>query len=300
MVTRIASFSHSNQLIQGNLRLQSNYAQAQLQVTTGLISDTYQGIADDSNQLLNLETDYAQLTTQTENAETALNRTETMFDLLGGVIDVGQSFLSDLGAALTGLSVTADQIQQSAEAALEQIAGILNSNAGDRYIFSGSAINTQPIDLTSYGGAVPPSVADTSYYQGNDYIASVEISDGFNVSYGVTADDPSIELVLRALDLVITSPADPAALNEAIGLLEQGIDDVATLKASVAQDSNAIDQAIDRSLEELNLIDGLIVNLKEVDLAEASTRLKELETQLEAAYAVTTDLLNLSIVDFIR
>ncbi|MGH1403433.1 MAG: flagellin [Alphaproteobacteria bacterium] len=300
MVTRIASFSHTNQLIQTNLRIQSNYAEAQLQVSTGLKSHTYQGIADDANQLLNLETDYNQLTTQTENAQIAFDRTETMFDLLGGVIDVAQGFLSDLGAALNGLSVTADQIQQSAEATLEQVAGILNSSVGDRYVFSGSATETPPIDLTSYGGALPPSAVDTSYYQGNNDVSSVEISNGFNVSYGQTADDPSIELILRALDLVITSPNDQNALTEAIGLLERGIDDVATLKASVAQDSGAIDQAIDRGLEELNLIDSVITDLKEVDLAEASTRVKELETQLEAAYSVTTGLLNLTIIDFIR
>ncbi len=298
-MTRIATFSQSNQLIQTNLRIQGNYAQTQLQVSTGLISDTYDGISDDANQLLNMESDFDELSTRNANAQVAFDRTEFMFDLLGGVIDVAQGYLSDLGAALTGLSVTADQIQQSAEAALDQIVGILNSQIGDRYIFSGSDISSKPVDVSAYGGATTPSVADTSYYQGNNYITSVEVTEGFTVNYGVTADNSALEELLRSLDLVITTPNDPATLEEAIALLEGSLDGIATLKAGVAQDSNALSKVISRNEEELNLIDGVISSLTEVDLAEASVNLQQLETQLEASYAVTTRLLDLSILNYI-
>ncbi len=299
-MTRISTFSQSNQLIQTNLRIQGNYAETQLQISTGLISDTYEGISDDANQLLNLESDFDELSTRNDNAQVAADRTEFMFDLLGGVIDVAQGYLSDLGAALTGLSVTGDQIQQSADAALEQIVGVLNSQIGDRFIFSGSDISTRPIDLTTYGGATIPSTADTSYYQGNTYISSVEVTEGFTVNYGVTADDGAIEQLLRSLDLVITNPNDPATLEEGMILLEQSLDDLATVKAGVAQDSNALAEVIDRNNEELNLIDGVISGLTKVDLASASVNLQQIETQLEASYAVTTRLLDLSILNYIR
>lgn len=300
MVARIASFSLTNQLVETNLRVQAEYATTQIQISTGLKSENYHGIAAQANQILNLESAYSEVEAQIAGSQTALDRTEFMFSALGNMIDIGQSFFADLNAALTGLSVTPAQIQQSAQSTFDQFVGVLNSKMGDRYIFSGAAINTRPVDTTTYGGATPPSVADTSYYQGNNYIHSVEVSEGFTVAYGVTADDPSIEVIMRALDLVITSPADPNALQEAIQLFELGLDDVATLKASVAQDSNAIDRAINSNEAQLNLIDNMIVELKEVDLADASVRIQQLGTQLEAAYAVSTDLLELSLVNFLR
>lgn len=300
MVDRISSFTQTSQLLDNNLRIQSKYAEGQVQISTGLKSETYDGIAADTNQILNLESEYAQLTAQAENAEIALGRTELMFDALTNVIDVAQGFLGNLNSASSGLLDSA-QIATLAETALNQVAAALNVQIGGRYVLSGSDSQTAPVDLNAagFGGAVIPSVADTSYYQGNTYIQSVEASNGFTVNYGLTADDTGIEQIIRALDLVRTTPGDAATLQEASTVLNAGLDALIITKAEVGQSSQALTQAIDNNLEQINLVDNLITNLKEVDLAEVSIKLQELSAQLEASYVVTTDLIRLNLVDFL-
>lgn len=300
MVDRIATFSQTQSLINSTMRTQSAYAQAQTQISSGLKSDSYEGIASDTSQVLNLENQYSTLVTRSELAQSALDRSESMYSAVSSLLDLGNSFLSDLSAAISGVGYEDDSLQTVAEQGLEQIASLLNTQVAGRYLFSGSATNSAPVDLDSYTGALSsPSTADTSYYTGNDYIQSVTLSDGFTLDYGVTADNEAFEEIIRAFSLASNNPSDETALTEAYELLSNALDDLAVLNADISQGSQTLDQVIDDQLSELNLIDTLISNLTEVDLAEVSVRLEELETQLEAAYSVTTRLLNLNLTDYL-
>lgn len=306
MVDRIASFTQTSQLIQGNLRLQSNYAETQVQIASGYVSDRYEGIAVDTSRLLNLESDYKRISQQTENAQLALDRVEIAFSSMGSIIDQTQQFVADLTATVSGFGSQGADLLNIAQTNLNQVAGNLNTQLADRYLFAGSATQTRPVDLNdpAFGGQIfifpGPSVADTDYYQGDNIIQSVEASDGFTVNYGVTADNQAFEKIIRGYDLIITNPTDGPTLDEALRIMLEGVDEVAVLKASASQDAQTLDGQISSNLEDLNLIETQIADIREVDLAEASTRLAQLETQLEASYAVTTDLLRLSLVDFIR
>ncbi len=300
MVDRIASFAQTNRLINNNLSIQSKYAEGQIQLSSGFKSDTYQGIATDTNKILNLESESKRIATQTANAETALNRAEIAFDAYGSILTVGQSFIADLRNAINQFS-SAAQLQEIAQHNIDQTASILNSTVAGRFIFAGAATKTAPVDLNAagFGGALPPSAPNTNYYQGDDFVQSVEISDNFTINYGVRANDPALEQIIRAYDLARTSPGNLAALNEALGLLETGLDDLAVAKANISQNSQTLDRRILENKEQLNLVDGIISGLKEVDLAEVSIKLQEYESQLEASYAVTTKLLRLNIADYI-
>ena len=83
-----------------------------------------------------------------------------------------------------------------------------------------------------------PSVANTGYYQGNDYTQSVESVDGFTLNYGVKADNAAFEKVMRALDLIRTDPNDTDTRVEALRVLEIGMDEMAILQASTSQRPN--------------------------------------------------------------
>ncbi|MCD8566418.1 MAG: hypothetical protein LRY36_00515 [Alphaproteobacteria bacterium] len=85
MVDRISTFSQTQQLTNNNLRIQSNYAKTQTQVSSGLKSDTYQGLGGDVSRILNLESDYKTISTRSENAQSALDQTNVMFDKWEGL-----------------------------------------------------------------------------------------------------------------------------------------------------------------------------------------------------------------------
>jgi flagellar hook-associated protein 3 FlgL len=306
MTNRIASFSHTSQLLTNNLRLQSNYAQAQTQIASGFKSERYEGIAKDTSRLLNLESDFDRISQQSANAQIALDRTEVMYSAMTIIISSAQGFASDLSSSISGFGLEGPDLANNAQTTLNLLTGALNTQMADRFLFAGSATNIPPVDLNdvAFGGqtftAPGPSVADFDYYQGNDYVQTVEATDGFDVNYGVTANNPAFELAIRAYDLIVTNPTDQDTIEEAFRLLTQAIDDTAVLQASISQRAQTLDLQINTNNQDLVLLETQISNIREVDLAETTTRLKQLETQLEASYTVTAQLLNLKLSDFIR
>lgn len=300
MVDRVSTFTQTQQITNNNLRIQSRYAKTQTQVSSGLKSDTYQGLTGDVARILSLESDYKTISTRSENEQTALDQTNVMFEKMGSILDVGQSFLADLSAAISTTGASASETQELATQALNQIIQVLNTQVTGRYLFSGSATARAPIDLSSYtGGTSTPSSTDSSYYQGNSYVQAVEISEGYSLSYGVTADNSAFEKIIRAISLVKNDPSNAAALTESYDLLNQGLDELSSLKAKTSQDAQTLDQSINDNLSDLNLIDSMISDLKEVDIAEVSVKLQELENQLSASYSVTTKLLDLKLSDYL-
>jgi len=85
-----------------------------------------------------------------------------------------------------------------------------------------------------------------------------------------------------------------------LSVIQAGADELAILQATVAQDANTVQAQLLDNQEEVNLITAQITTIREVDVAEASVRLKQIETQLEASYTVTSTLLNLKLSDYIR
>ncbi len=303
MVDRVSTFAQTQSLIESNLRLQGRYGEGQIQISSGLISETYDGIARDTRRVLSIESDMKRIEMQLVTSQQALSRNQMVYDILGGILETGQNFLADLSTGISNIgAAAAAQMQQIAQNGIDITESGLNTQLAGRYLFGGSATQSPPVDtsVATWGGAVIPSVADTDYYQGNNFIQSVEVTDSQTIDYGVLASDPALELIFRAYDLVVTTPGDIPTYQEAFSLLEQGLDDLASRRASVANNSAAIQQAIDQNGEDLNLLTALIADIKEVDLAEVSVNIQQIEAQLEASFAVTTNLLNLSIVNFIR
>jgi flagellar hook-associated protein 3 FlgL len=306
MVDRIASFTQTSSILTNNLRLQSNYAKTQTQVASGMIADRYEGIAGGASRLLNLESDYDRITQQTENSQLVADRADIMYDALGSMVSQTQQFAADLSSTISGFGLQGADLANNAQTKLNQVAGNLNTQLADRYLFAGAATQTAPVDLNdpAFGGQLfvlpGPSVTDFDYYQGDSYVQRVEASDGFFVEYGVQADNPAFEKIIRAYDLILTNPTDQDTIEEAYRVMQEGIDDVAVLQASISQDAQTLDKQINANLEDLLLLETQIASIREVDLAEATTRLKQLETQLEASYSVTASMLKLNLADYVR
>ncbi|MBI1326394.1 MAG: hypothetical protein GC136_02005 [Alphaproteobacteria bacterium] len=300
MVARIATFPFQATLISENARIQQNLAKTQLQISSGLRSDNYKGIGSSSQLLLSYETQYSKLKSYTDNINVGISRLESMFSVLGNMNGTIQQFLGGLSAAMSGLSSTAD-LQALAQIGQEAVVSLLNSNIGGRYLFGGSIINHPPVDLTDPGyiAQTPPSVADTTYYQGDNIVESIQLDDNFVVSYGIQADNTAFEQILRGYNLILNNPGSVVAMQEAFGLINAGVDLVATLQNNVSNAANLIEDQQGENLADLNTIENLVSQLKDTDLSVASVLMAEYETQLEASYSTMTRSLRLNLHDFL-
>ncbi len=301
MVTRVATFPATDRLILDNMRLQSSLANTQIQLSTGLKDLNYKGIARETQRLLSLERNYDALKNYNVNSNQVNSNVNIMFNALNGMMSTANNFMQTLTAALGGGQVPTQVTQDQAGILMREMSGLLNIQSAGRYLFAGSMIDTPPVDLDdpAWTAQTPPSTANTSYYQGDSALLSVQLSDTMTLSYGVTADNPAFEMALRAFNLVYNNPTDNAALVEASNLMKNAIDSMANLQGLLTTASSTIETQSARNEEDMSVMDTLISNIKEVDFPATTVKQKELETQIQASYASSVSLLKLRLTDFI-
>jgi flagellar hook-associated protein 3 FlgL len=133
-------------LSQSVANLKSQLTTLQSQLTTGEKSTTYAGMGVNEGFAIAARAQLANISAFTDtmtNVTTTINAANTALQSLS---DIGGQVQSAAATSPQSLDSTGQTIaQENAQAELSSMVGILNTRAGDRYIFSGSAINTPSV-----------------------------------------------------------------------------------------------------------------------------------------------------------
>src|SRR5436305_4339448 len=132
-----------NQSVQA-LKTQMSVLQSQL--TTGKKSTSYAGMGVNEGFAIAARSQLANISAFTDtmgNVNTSINIANTA---LQGMVDIGTTVENSANSSSQNLNSAGQTIaQQTATSQLASMLGILNMQAGDRYLFSGGAINTPPV-----------------------------------------------------------------------------------------------------------------------------------------------------------
>lgn len=305
MVARISTFGLFNMINSNNLSVQNRIGDLANQSASGLKSIDYKGISTNAKTLTALEAELTAAQTYQDNVDIAENKFNIQLSMVNLLLERAESFKVDIAASL---GVPSDASTDAAFAAIAQadyddFVQTLNTRSGGEYLFSGTAWDVIPVDITDPGYAgpvVPPSVANTSYYQGNNGNAFIPVGDGVSVDTSIPAGQSAFEEALRAFNLIIDNPGDQVARTEAFGLIETAIDGLALIRSEISANANTSARQRDILAEREAFISDAISDIRDADVAQVALESRQLSTQLEASYSVTTRLLRLSLVDFIR
>ncbi len=77
-------------------------------------------------------------------------------------------------------------------------------------------------------------------------------------------------------------------------------DAVADVTASLASKAGVLGNEINTQTAMLDYLDANISDLRNVDLAQATLELAQIETQLEASFSTLSTLLKLKLTDYLR
>ena len=146
-MTIINSVGNTNILLgQSILSLKNQLDTLQTQLATGRKSTVYSGMGINEgfaifarSQMSNL----AAFSTTMTNINTTIDTTNTALTSFGKIASQVKSSAGSLGAIVTGSGQTVGQ--QTATLQLKSMLEILNTPAGDRFLFSGSAIDTPSV-----------------------------------------------------------------------------------------------------------------------------------------------------------
>ncbi|MAF68879.1 MAG: hypothetical protein CMH25_05990 [Micavibrio sp.] len=300
---RVSTFAFSGRLNAENLRIQTELSKQQIKISTGKVGLTYADTGRATQRLLNVENDLARIESQNVVASNVSARIEAKFATLTNILDLAGNLQQKLAQGLSGSLLVPADVQNTASNAQGALESLLNVNLGGRYLFSGDLIDTPPVDITDPAIIVQappyPSIPDTAYYQGDNNLASAEISDGFSITYGVTADHPGFEKLFRAMNIAANNPADPASITEAFDLVKEAVTDIGYIQTDLASKASIIENQVVKNEDDANLFKSIISDISDTDLAATTVLLTQLQTQLEASYSNTGRLTRLKLFNFL-
>jgi flagellar hook-associated protein 3 FlgL len=303
MAMRVATFPISEQMVAAALRTQSAMANQQIQEATGVISTDFAGYGSTTQQILNLQVSVTRSQSYIDAATAADSKIQVMYSTVGSIADLITQFRSLLTSASNAASTDATTVTQSAQDMLAQMAALLNTQYDGKYLFSGARTGTVPVDVSSatYPAASSPSTADTSYYQGDDTLAAVRVSDSHVVSYGVSAGDSGFELALRAMNLAANnSPLSTATLSEALDLAASAVDAVGVVQSRISNAASSLENAVAAQTEYQAFATTLGSDLTGVDVAAVTASLSTYEAQLTASYAAIAKVQSLNLANYLN
>ncbi|MCU4654333.1 flagellin [Roseibacterium sp. SDUM158016] len=240
-----------------------------------------------------------------EQVVTQLNATYQGAHLFSGT-ESGRTALQTWGQAneITGLSpsdvlagVVGPQIVDAADAQakLDEVTRIFSSTnaAAPETHFEASFYRGTP--LLDAGGVPSPRV-------------TARIDDATVLNYGIQANDPPFTLALQGLAMLASvDPAtvsDPGAyrvwVDAAVEGILNGIEGITGIEARLGTQQRTVEDTIIRQEGRADVYEKYIDALEGVDPFEAATRVKQLSTQLEAAYAISARISRLSFLDYMR
>jgi flagellar hook-associated protein 3 FlgL len=302
MVMRVATFALSNQMIAAAMRTESVMADEQTQESSGVKSEYFAGYGSDTQHVVNLQVSVTRAQSYMDAATLADNKTQVMYSALSSVTDIITNLRSQLSAATTGSSTATASVIASAQQMLTEMGSLLNTQYDNQYVFGGARTGSEPVDLSSFStGTGSTTIADTSYYKGDDEIASVKVADDQTVSYGISADNPAFEQVMRALKFVANSSTlSSADITSALDLASSALDATATVQAKLSSAASQIESAKSRQSDYQSYAQTLASDLTGVDVAAITAQLSTYQAQLTASYSAIAKIQSLNLASYLK
>ncbi|MCC8969380.1 flagellin [Bradyrhizobium brasilense] len=302
MMMRVATFAQSDQMISNALRVQAVMANEQVQESSGLQSEDFGGYGSGAGRVINLQVSVTRAQSYIDASQLADNKVQVMYSAVGSMTDIITQLRTQLSAATTGSGTATASVINYAQQAMAQMQGLLNTQYDGEYVFSGARTDTAPADLSSYGtGTGSLTTSDTSYYKGDSEIASVRVSDSQSISYGVTADNPAFEQVMRLLKYVGNSTTlSSSDITQALDLASNALDATSTVQAKLSAAASQIETASTNQSDYQNFAKTLSTDLTSVDVAAVTAQLSTYQAQLTASYSAISKIQSMNLASYLR
>ena len=147
----------------------------------------------------------------------------------------------------------------------------------------------------------------TTFYNGAATGATTARLDrGYEIGYGVRADDPAIRELLQGLYMLASVPfgsvpedAFIAWQDEAVAHINAGFQGVIDLSAELGYKQSVVNDAITQHEAAIVQLNNEVATLEAADPFETALRLSQLQTQLEATFSLTARMSQLSLTKFL-
>lgn len=166
--------------------------------------------------------------------------------------------------------------------------------------------------------ALPPPLTHT--FEGGFYVGATAMQpggaatprvtgrpeDASELPYGVQANDKAVRDLLEGMYMLAAVDTSKLPLDaytpymqEAVDRLQSGLSGLRDTTARLGIQRAQVDETVERHNTQKKILTNQLNALEEVDPAEASVRLNQLETQIEATSAATARIARLSLTNYL-
>ena len=135
--------SNPNAMVQALIDMRAQFDDLSRQLSTGQKSATYAGLGLGSGLSVSLNAQLSAIGGYDNSIDMASTRIDLAQNALGAMAKIGSSMQTMLAGGGAGNTSVA---QSTAQSSLQQLLGLLNTQAGDRYLFSGRATDQPSVE----------------------------------------------------------------------------------------------------------------------------------------------------------
>jgi flagellar hook-associated protein 3 FlgL len=320
------------------MQTESALATAQEEVSSGVYADLGQQLGGETSFAISLAQQSQQITAlMGANATTSTRLSSTVSSITAMMTDAQNLSNSLLGSG-SSPSVLAT-VQTQAQSGLTDLVGQLNTSVGGQYIFAGINTQTAPVtdiasiesaattafntDLTtaqntnnSLGSILGSSSSATqTLFQGSGWtslssasstLLKSQISPEQTITTSVSANQAAFQQIAQAYSILnaaaganLTTAQTQDVVTQATSLLSAGIAGLTQIEAGVGVSQSAITNANTTMTAQQTILTQNVESLENVDTASLSTTVNSLSTQLQDSYSLTSQLKQLSLVNYL-
>ena len=143
--------AQSGLAIQQLVNMRKQFDDLQRQLATGQKSANYAGLGVDSGMTVSLNAQLSAISGYNDTINNATTRINLMNSALSSMTDLSSAVKAALAQVPTGANGNgATLAQQTGQSSLDQLLALLNTQAGDRYLFSGRATDQPAVETLDH------------------------------------------------------------------------------------------------------------------------------------------------------
>jgi len=143
--------AQSGLAIQQLVNMRKQFDDLQRQLSTGQKSSNYAGLGVDSGMTVSLNAQLSAISGYNDTINNATTRISLMNSALSSMTDLSSAVKAALAQVPTGANGSGAALaQQTGQSSLDQLLALLNTQAGDRYLFSGRATDQPAVETLDH------------------------------------------------------------------------------------------------------------------------------------------------------
>ena len=192
-------------------------------------------------------------------------------------------------------------IAKEVEGVVNAMVDTLNTSYDDKYIFAGKQTTTRPFELTKN--------ADGSFtvdYKGDAEVSQIEISKGVSVDRNITGEqvlgNVNGQNLFETLNefMVALNNDDAERIGELVSDMDSHFDNILQLRGKVGATQSRMELAAEKANDEILNMTELLSTTEDVDWAAKMIEYKSLETGYTASLQISSQVLQKTLLDFLR